>query len=43
MDYGIFISPDDTAIDKAIKQLRELGYDLEDKGDIANYLGINFE
>lgn len=43
VDDGIFASPDEAEIDLAIQQLSELKYDVEDKGRITDYLGINFE
>jgi hypothetical protein len=30
-------------MDQAILELREAGYDIEDMGDVNDYLGINFE
>ena len=48
VDDGVWISPDNTAIDEAIKDLNNKkkaknNYDLEDQGDITDYLGINFD
>jgi hypothetical protein len=37
---GIFLSPSSKAIDKAIKELREAKYDIEDQGNICDYLGV---
>ena len=44
VDDGIFVSPDSKEVDKVIKELKDpaIGLDLEDQGDIADYLGINF-
>jgi hypothetical protein len=41
VDDGIFASPDKTEIDKAIKDLRQAKFDIEDKGDIKDYLGVH--
>jgi hypothetical protein len=48
VDDGIFCSPRKKSVDDAIADLRDPkkaghSYDLEDKGDITDYLGINFE
>ena len=42
VDDGIFASPDNKAIDKAISELKER-FDIEDQGDITDYLGVNVE
>ena len=42
VDDGIFASPDKQAIDKAISELKE-HCDIEDQGDITDYLGVNVE
>jgi hypothetical protein len=41
VDDGIFASPDSKEIDKAIDDLRKAGFDVEDKGDIKDYLGVH--
>jgi hypothetical protein len=43
VDDGIFFCLNMGKIDQAILQLRAAGYDIEDMGDINDYLGINFE
>ena len=48
VDDGCFLSPNVESVTKAIVDLKnpELAkhkYDKEDKGDIADYLGINFK
>ena len=43
VDGGIFMAPTDREIDKAIKDLQKQKYDIEDKGDIQDYLVINIE
>jgi hypothetical protein len=40
VDDGIFASPNEEEIDKAINDLREANFDIEDKGDITDYLGV---
>ena len=42
VDDGIFASPDNKAIDLAILELKQ-HFDLEDQGDITDYLGVNVE
>ena len=47
VDDGCFIGPDKAVIDQAIKDLKnpnvaKNGYDIEDRGDLSDYLGINF-
>lgn len=42
VDDGIIISPDDKDIDRTIKQLQDEKFDVEDMGQIGDYLGINF-
>ena len=39
---GIFLSPDSSLVDKAIQDLKNENLNIEDQGDIADYLGINF-
>ena len=41
VDDGIFASPSDDEITKAIADLRSLQCDIEDQGDIEDYLGVN--
>jgi hypothetical protein len=41
VDDGIFASPDSNEIDQAIDDLRSAGFDVEDKGDIKDYLGVH--
>ena len=41
VDDGVFLCPDKTKVDNAIKELQQ-DLELEDQGDIADYLGINF-
>jgi hypothetical protein len=43
VDDGIFSSPDASAIDKAIQGIKNLGLNIEDQGDIKDYLGVNVE
>jgi hypothetical protein len=43
MDDGIFFCKSMDKIDQAILALRSSGYDIEDMGDVNDYLGINFE
>jgi hypothetical protein len=41
VDDGIFAGPDSKEIDQAIDDLRSAGFDVEDKGDIKDYLGVH--
>ena len=41
VDDGIFVSTSDDAIDKAIQDLKDQKLNLEDQGDIKDYLGVN--
>ena len=41
-DDGMFLCPDKTKVDKAIEYLRREKLDIEDQGDITDYLRINF-
>jgi hypothetical protein len=43
VEYGIFFCKSMDKIDQAILALRAAGYDIEDMGDVNDYLGINFE
>jgi hypothetical protein len=43
VDDGIFASPDNAAIDDAIRDLRNARLDLEDQGSLNDYLGVNIE
>jgi hypothetical protein len=40
VDDGIFLSPSKKAIDKAIQDMREADFDIEDQGDMCDYLGV---
>ena len=47
LDDCIFISPEQKDVDQAIKDLSnkrkaKIKYNMDDQGDINNYLGINF-
>ena len=39
---GVFLSPHNKDVDHVIDDLKLAGLDLEDRGDMANYFGINF-
>jgi hypothetical protein len=43
VDDGIFASSSKEEVNQAIKDLRRANFDIEDKGDIEDYLGINVE
>ena len=41
VDDGIFVSPSSENIDKAIQDLKNEGLDMDDQGDLKDYLGVN--
>ena len=43
VDDGIFIDSDESNIAKAVKELMDLDYKIEEKGNLSDYLGINFK
>ena len=43
VDDGIFMGPDSGAINKSIEDIERAGLDIEDKGNIEDYLGLNVE
>jgi hypothetical protein len=43
VDDGIFADPDDSKIDEAIEDLRKIQFDIENRGNIQDYLGIHVE
>ena len=43
VDDGIFIDKNEESIEKAIKDLRKEGYNVEDIGTLNDYLGVKFE
>jgi hypothetical protein len=40
VDDGIFAGPNEDEINSAINDLRAADFDIEDKGDIIDYLGV---
>ena len=42
VDDGIFMSPKEGDVNKVITDLNETHLDIEDRGNIADYLGVNF-
>ena len=43
VDDTIIWSPDESAIDKTIKDLEDAGFDLTDEGDVDSFLGIDIK
>ena len=43
VDDGLFADKDEKNIDKAIKDLRDVGFDIENRGNIQDYLGIHVD
>ena len=43
MDDEIFADPNDNEIDKAIQDLKDTGFDIENRGDLQDYLGIHVD
>ena len=43
VDDGVFVGSSQDEIDSAIRELRDLKYNLEENRDIQDYIGINFQ
>ena len=43
VDAGIFIDPDDKAIDKAIQNILSAGLGIQDNGHLSDYMGVNIQ
>ena len=43
VDDGIFSDPEDSNIDQAIQDLKKAGFDIENRGNLQDYLGIHIE
>ena len=43
VDDGLFFDPNQENIDKAIKEIQDLEYDIEAKENVKDYLGVHFE
>ena len=43
VDDGMFIGPNNLEIDKCIKELIQLKFNIEENGHIEHCIGINFE
>ena len=41
-DDGIVVDKDMNKVQQVVKDLKEAGYDIEDKSTINDYLGVNF-
>ena len=42
VDDGVFLSSNSTDVEQAINDLKLTGLNLEDRGNMVDYLGINF-
>ena len=42
VDEGVFLCPDKYKMDDAVQELRDAKLEMEDKGDLKDYLGLNF-
>ena len=42
-DDGITVDKNMSEINNVINELKEAGYNIEDRGNITDYLGINFK
>ena len=42
VDDGMFLCPDKDKVDDTIQELRDAKLEMEDQGDLTDYLGINF-
>lgn len=43
VDDGILCAPTDPEINEAINDLQQEGYEIDDQGELADYLGVNIE
>ncbi len=43
MDDGIFLGNDDSKLQEAIKEIQDLGLNIEDQGHPADYVGVNIK
>ncbi len=41
VDDGIFVGSDDTQLQDIIKEIQNLGLNIEDQGHPADYVGVN--
>jgi hypothetical protein len=43
MDDGIFLGDDDSKLQQAIKDIQDIGLNIEDQGHPADYVGVNIK
>jgi hypothetical protein len=43
VDDGIFLGNDDTQLQEVIKEIQEIGLNIEDQGHPADYVGVNIK
>ncbi len=43
MDDGIFLGDDDSKLQQAIKDIQDIGLNVEDQGHPADYVGVNIK
>ncbi len=43
VDDGIFLGNDDSKLQEAIKDIQDLGLNIEDQGHPADYVGVNIK
>ena len=43
MDNGIFLGDDDSKLQQAIKDIQDIGLNIEDQGHPADYVGVNIK
>ncbi len=43
MDDGIFLGSDDLQLQEVIKEIKDLGLNIEDKGHLVDYVGVNIK
>jgi hypothetical protein len=43
MDDGIFLGNDDLKLQEAVKDIQDLGLNIEDQGHPADYVGVNIK
>jgi hypothetical protein len=43
VDGGIFLGSDDSQLQEVIKEIQNLGLNIEDQGHPADYIGVNIK
>jgi hypothetical protein len=43
VDDGIFLGSNDLQLQEVIKEIQDLGLNIEDQGHLAEYIGVNIK